>query len=76
MGKRGFYPSVSTYSVMIHGLCKKKRKLEEACKYFMIDEVLQPAGSYESSMIFCYSSIRIFSTNPSNFIMQIAKPTP
>ncbi|PQQ03819.1 pentatricopeptide repeat-containing protein [Prunus yedoensis var. nudiflora] len=28
MGKRGFYPSVSTYSVMIHSLCKKKHKLE------------------------------------------------
>ncbi|KAM5578814.1 pentatricopeptide repeat-containing protein [Rosa sericea] len=47
MGKRGFYPSVSTYSVMIHGLCKKKHKLEEACKYFeiMIDEGIPPYSS-------------------------------
>ncbi|KAK4359450.1 hypothetical protein RND71_021679 [Anisodus tanguticus] len=39
MEDRKFYPSVSTYAVMIHGLCKKKGKLEEACKYFemMID---------------------------------------
>ncbi|CAN6586518.1 unnamed protein product [Malus baccata var. baccata] len=44
MRKRGFYPYVSTYSVMIHGLCKKKRKLEKACKYFeiMIDEGIPP----------------------------------
>ncbi|XP_023527545.1 pentatricopeptide repeat-containing protein At1g52640, mitochondrial isoform X2 [Cucurbita pepo subsp. pepo] len=44
MGDRGFYPSVSTYAVMIHGLCKKKWKLEEACKYFemMIDEGIPP----------------------------------
>lgn len=40
----GFYPSVSTYSVMVHGFCKKKRMLEEACKYFemMIDEGIPP----------------------------------
>ncbi|CAK9324589.1 unnamed protein product [Citrullus colocynthis] len=44
MGERGFYPSVSTYAVMIHGFCKKKWKLEEACKYFetMIDEGIPP----------------------------------
>jgi len=44
MGDKKFYPSVSTYSVMIHGLCKKKGKLEEACKYFemMIDEGIPP----------------------------------
>lgn len=44
MSVKGFYPSVSTYSVMIHGLCKKKGKLEEACKYFetMIDEGIPP----------------------------------
>ncbi|KAI4313175.1 hypothetical protein L6164_026174 [Bauhinia variegata] len=44
MGEKGFYPSVSTYAVMIHGLCKKKGKLEEACKYFeiMIDEGIPP----------------------------------
>ena len=47
MGERGFYPSVSTYSVMIHGLCKKKGKLEEACRYFetMIDEGIPPYAS-------------------------------
>lgn len=47
MGKWGFYPSVSTYSVMVHGLCKKKGKLEEACKYFemMIDEGIPPYSS-------------------------------
>ncbi|KAF3450866.1 hypothetical protein FNV43_RR06955 [Rhamnella rubrinervis] len=47
MGERGFYPSVSAYSVMIHGFCKKKGKLEEACKYFemMIDEGLPPYSS-------------------------------
>ncbi|OMP00113.1 hypothetical protein COLO4_12921, partial [Corchorus olitorius] len=40
MADNGFYPSASTYAVMIHGLCKKRGKLEEACKYFelMIDE--------------------------------------
>lgn len=39
-----FYPSVSTYAVMVHGLCKKKGKLEEACKYFemMVDEGIPP----------------------------------
>ncbi|XP_022714839.1 pentatricopeptide repeat-containing protein At1g52640, mitochondrial [Durio zibethinus] len=41
---KGFYPSVSTYAVMVHGLCKKRGKLEEACKYFemMIDEGIPP----------------------------------
>lgn len=44
MGDKGFYPSASTYSVMIHGLCRKKGKLEDACKYFemMIDEGIPP----------------------------------
>ncbi|OMO54293.1 hypothetical protein CCACVL1_27903 [Corchorus capsularis] len=44
MADNGFYPSASTYAVMIHGLCKKKGKLEEACKYFelMIDEGIPP----------------------------------
>lgn len=44
MGDKKFYPSVSTYSVMIHDLCKKKGKLEEACKYFemMVDEGIPP----------------------------------
>ncbi|XP_044497015.1 pentatricopeptide repeat-containing protein At1g52640, mitochondrial [Mangifera indica] len=47
MEGRGFYPSVSTYSVMVHGLCKKKGKLEGACKYFemMVDEGLPPYSS-------------------------------
>ncbi|CAM8881679.1 unnamed protein product [Rhodiola kirilowii] len=44
MGDRGFYASASTYSVMVHGLCRKKGKLEDACKYFemMIDEGIPP----------------------------------
>ncbi|KAI5660363.1 hypothetical protein M9H77_29156 [Catharanthus roseus] len=44
MEERGFYPSVSTYAVMVHGLSKKRGKLEEACKYFemMIDEGIPP----------------------------------
>ncbi|XP_057505440.1 pentatricopeptide repeat-containing protein At1g52640, mitochondrial-like [Actinidia eriantha] len=44
MEKRGFYPSASTYAVMIHGLCKKKGKLEDACRYFemMVDEGIPP----------------------------------
>ncbi|XP_009802359.1 pentatricopeptide repeat-containing protein At1g52640, mitochondrial-like [Nicotiana tabacum] len=46
MEGRKFYPSVSTYAVMIHGLCQKKGKLEEACRYFemMIDEGIPPYG--------------------------------
>ncbi|KAL7139981.1 hypothetical protein ABFS83_09G089600 [Erythranthe nasuta] len=44
MEKKGFYPTVSTYAVMIHGLCKKRGKLEEASRYFemMIDEGIPP----------------------------------
>lgn len=44
---KGFYPSVSTYAVMIHGFLKKKGKLDEACKYFeiMIDEGIPPYSS-------------------------------
>ncbi|CAJ1977903.1 unnamed protein product [Sphenostylis stenocarpa] len=44
MVNKNFYPSVSTYSVLIHGFCKKKGKLEQACKYFemMIDEGIPP----------------------------------
>ncbi|PSS17865.1 Pentatricopeptide repeat-containing protein [Actinidia chinensis var. chinensis] len=44
MEKRGFYPSASTFAVMIHGLCKKKGKLEDACRYFemMVDEGIPP----------------------------------
>ncbi|KAF8400639.1 hypothetical protein HHK36_013938 [Tetracentron sinense] len=44
MGESGFYPSVSTYAVMVHSFCKKKGKLEDACRYFemMIDEGIPP----------------------------------
>ncbi|KAF1002029.1 hypothetical protein AG4045_000767 [Apium graveolens] len=47
MEKKGFYPSASTYAVMVHGFCKKKGKLEEACKYFemMIEDGIPPYGS-------------------------------
>ncbi|KAL5575683.1 hypothetical protein UlMin_017382 [Ulmus minor] len=47
MRDRGFHPSVTTFSVMIHGLCKKKGKLEDASKYFemMIDEGIPPYSS-------------------------------
>ncbi|XVE89115.1 hypothetical protein DITRI_Ditri19aG0124600 [Diplodiscus trichospermus] len=47
MEDKGFYPSVSTYAVMVHGLCKKRGKLEEACKYFemMIDDGIPPYSS-------------------------------
>lgn len=47
MEERGFYPSASTYAVMIHGLCKKKGKLEDACRYFeiMVDEGIPPYSS-------------------------------
>ncbi|KAL1814455.1 hypothetical protein ACET3Z_017029 [Daucus carota] len=47
MEKKGFYPSASTYAVMVHGLCKKRGKLEEACKYFemMIEDGIPPYGS-------------------------------
>ncbi|KAJ7982371.1 Pentatricopeptide repeat-containing protein [Quillaja saponaria] len=47
MEEKGFHPSVSTYAVMVHGLCKKKGKLEEACKYFefMIDDGIPPYTS-------------------------------
>ncbi|OVA07798.1 Pentatricopeptide repeat [Macleaya cordata] len=44
MGERGYFASVSNYAVMIHGLCKKKGRVEDACKFFemMIDEGLPP----------------------------------
>ncbi|KAK6912201.1 Pentacotripeptide-repeat region of PRORP [Dillenia turbinata] len=47
MEEKGYYPSVSTYAVIIHGLCKKKGKLEEACKFFemMIDAGIPPYTS-------------------------------
>ncbi|CAI0455398.1 unnamed protein product [Linum tenue] len=47
MEENKFYSSVSTYAVMIHGLCKKRGKLEEACRYFemMLDEGIPPYSS-------------------------------
>lgn len=47
MEKRGFFPSASSYAVMVHGLCKKKGKIEEACRYFemMVDEGIPPYHS-------------------------------
>ncbi|XP_077209815.1 uncharacterized protein LOC143845384 [Tasmannia lanceolata] len=44
MGEMGFYPSVTTYAVMIHGLCKKRGRIEDVCRYFemMIDEGIPP----------------------------------
>ncbi|XP_051135530.1 pentatricopeptide repeat-containing protein At1g52640, mitochondrial isoform X2 [Andrographis paniculata] len=47
MEERGFHPVVSTYAVMVHGLCKKRVKVEEVCKYFemMIDDGIPPYDS-------------------------------
>ncbi|WOK96404.1 pentatricopeptide repeat-containing protein [Canna indica] len=44
MQGRGFYPAAPSYSVMIHGLCKKKGYVEEACRFFekMVDEGIPP----------------------------------
>ncbi|XP_058070998.1 pentatricopeptide repeat-containing protein At1g52640, mitochondrial-like [Magnolia sinica] len=44
IGESGFYPSITTYSVMIHGLCKKRGRIEDACRYFemMVDEGIPP----------------------------------
>ncbi|GER48418.1 pentatricopeptide repeat-containing family protein [Striga asiatica] len=44
MEEKGFHPSVSTFSVMIHGFCKKRWKVEEACEFFerMVDEGIPP----------------------------------
>ncbi|GKD45435.1 pentatricopeptide repeat-containing protein [Tanacetum coccineum] len=44
---KGFHPSASTYAVMVHGLCRKKGKLEDACHYFelMIDDGIPPYSS-------------------------------
>ncbi|KAM0963933.1 hypothetical protein EV1_022727 [Malus domestica] len=38
---------IQAFKIMIHGLCKKKCKLDEACKYFeiMIDEGIPPYSS-------------------------------
>ncbi|KAI3778581.1 hypothetical protein L2E82_07960 [Cichorium intybus] len=47
MEKNGFHPSASTYAVMVHGFCRKKGKIEEACRYFemMVDEGIPPYSS-------------------------------
>ncbi|XP_071712135.1 pentatricopeptide repeat-containing protein At1g52640, mitochondrial [Rutidosis leptorrhynchoides] len=47
MEASGFHPSASTYAVMVHGLCRKKGKLEEACRYFemMVDDGIPPYAS-------------------------------
>ena len=47
MEKRGFYPAAPSYSVMIHGLCRKKGGVEEACRYFemMLEEGIPPYQS-------------------------------
>ncbi|KAF7129725.1 hypothetical protein RHSIM_Rhsim10G0162500 [Rhododendron simsii] len=47
MEERGFYPSGPTYAVMVHSFCKKKGKLEDACRYFeiMVDEGIPPYSS-------------------------------
>eukprot|EP00268_Persea_americana_P034757 TRINITY_DN34374_c0_g1_i1.p1 TRINITY_DN34374_c0_g1~~TRINITY_DN34374_c0_g1_i1.p1 ORF type:complete len:577 (-),score=69.43 TRINITY_DN34374_c0_g1_i1:321-1982(-) len=44
MEEMGFFPSVTTYAVMIHGLAKKKGRIEDACRYFemMVDEGIPP----------------------------------
>lgn len=44
MKGRGFYPAAPSYAVMIHGLCKKKGKVEEACHFFekMVDDGIPP----------------------------------
>ncbi|MFS7971088.1 putative tetratricopeptide-like helical domain superfamily [Helianthus anomalus] len=47
MESSGFHPSASTYAVMVHGLCRKKGKLEDACRYFemMVDDGIPPYSS-------------------------------
>ncbi|KAF7136500.1 hypothetical protein RHSIM_Rhsim08G0215100 [Rhododendron simsii] len=47
MEEREFYPSASTYAVMVHGLCKKKGK--DACRYFeiMVDEGIPYSSTCE-----------------------------
>jgi pentatricopeptide repeat protein len=44
MEKRGFHPGTATYAVMIHGLCCKKGRAEEAYSYFlrMVDDGIPP----------------------------------
>ncbi|KAF3329323.1 pentatricopeptide repeat-containing protein [Carex littledalei] len=44
MEKRQFYPPAACYAVMVHGLCRKKGRVEEACRYFerMVEEGIPP----------------------------------
>jgi pentatricopeptide repeat protein len=44
MEKRRFYPSAACYAVMVHGLCRKRGRVEEACGYFerMVEEGIPP----------------------------------
>ncbi|XP_020094610.1 pentatricopeptide repeat-containing protein At1g52640, mitochondrial-like [Ananas comosus] len=44
MEKRGFHPAAASYAVMIHGLCRTKGRVEDACAYFerMVDEGIPP----------------------------------
>lgn len=48
MEKRRFYPPAACYAVMVHGLCRKKGRVEEACAYLerMVEEGIPP---YEST---------------------------
>ncbi|KAG0481070.1 hypothetical protein HPP92_011928 [Vanilla planifolia] len=43
-GGKGFHPSASSYAVMVHGLCRKKGKIGEACQFFemMVDKGIPP----------------------------------
>lgn len=47
MEETGFHPSASTHAVMIHGFCRKKGMVEEACRYFemMVDGGIPPYSS-------------------------------
>ncbi|KAJ3707782.1 hypothetical protein LUZ61_011487 [Rhynchospora tenuis] len=44
MGRRQYHPPVSCYAVMVHGLCRKRGRVEEACGYFerMVEEGKPP----------------------------------
>lgn len=44
MEKHRFYPPAACYAVMVHGLCRKRGKVEEACGYFerMVEEGIPP----------------------------------
>lgn len=56
MEGRGFYPSACSYAVMIHGLCRKKGRVEEACRYLeaMVDEGVPP---YDSTCVLLRSEL-------------------